>query len=109
MRTQRKNSRHTRKQNLACLTCVSFQNNGCVEVIIIIKVIFDSIRLLDYGRASFNRNSFSIILGLSNVLLLVPSTQEGGGGGYSVSQAQHGSPRLDQTQGLYLDSLSLKN
>ena len=54
------------------------------------------------------RVPFSIILGLSNVLLLVPSTQEGGGG-YSVSQAQHGSPRLDQTLGLYLDSLSLKN
>ena len=45
MRTQRKNSRHTRKQNLACLTCVSFQYYGCVEVIIIIKVISDSIRL----------------------------------------------------------------
>ena len=32
----------------------------------------------------------------------------GGGGGVSVSQAQHGSPQLDQTQGLYLESLSLK-
>ena len=32
-----------------------------------------------------------------------------GGGVGSVSQAQHGSPRLDQTQDLYLDSLSLKN
>ena len=28
----------------------------------------------------FNRNSFSIILGLSHVLLLVPSTQGEGGG-----------------------------
>ena len=27
----------------------------------------------------------------------------------SVSQAQYGSPRLDQTQGLHLESLSLKN
>ena len=58
--------------------------------------------------------SFSVILGLSHVLLLVPSTLGGGGGGgggggVSVSQAQHGSPRLDQTQGLVLESLSLKN
>ena len=51
---------------------------------------------------------FSVILGLSHVLLLVPSTL-GGGGGVSVSQAQHSSPRLDQTQGLFLESLSLKN
>ena len=92
MRTQRKNSRHTRKQNLA------WQYNGCVEEIIIIKVTFDLIRL------------WPSILGLSHVLLLVPSTGWGvcvGGG--SVSQEQHGSPRLDQTQDLYLDSLSLKN
>ena len=66
---------------------------------------------LDYGRASFNRNSFSVILGLSHILLPVPSTLGGGGGGggVSVSRAQHGSPRLNQTQGLYLESLSLKN
>ena len=83
MRIQRKNSRHTRKQNLACLKFVSFQYNVCVEVIIIIKVIFDPIRLWPGGG--------------------------GGGGGASVSQAQHGSQRLDQTQGLYLESLSLKN
>ena len=51
--------------------------------------------------------SFLVILGLSHVLLLVPSTL--GGGGVSVSPAQHGSPRLDQTQGLFLESLSLKN
>ena len=43
--------------------------------------------------------SFSVILGLSHVLLLVPSTLRGGG--VSVSQAQHGSPPLDQTQGLF--------
>ena len=56
--------------------------------------------------------SFSVIFGLSHVLLLVPSTLGGGGGGgggVSVFQAQHGSPRLDQTQGLFLESLSLKN
>ena len=55
--------------------------------------------------------SFSVILGLSHVLLLVPSTLGGGGGGggFSVSQAQHGSPRLDQTQGLFLETLSIKN
>ena len=54
--------------------------------------------------------SFSVILVLSHVLLLVPSTLVGvGGGGVSVSQAQHGSPRLDQTQGLFFsESLSLK-
>ena len=47
---------------------------------------------------------FSVILGLSHVLLLVPSTL-----GVYVSQAQRGSPRLDQTQGLYLESVTLKN
>ena len=26
-----------------------------------------------------------------------------------MSQAQHGSPRLDQTQGLYLELVALKN
>ena len=33
----------------------------------------------------------------------------GGGGGGNVSQAQYGSPRSDQTQGLYLESVALKN
>ena len=73
---------HICKQNLACLTCVSCQYNGCVEVIIIIKKLF-FIRF-DYGRSSFNMNSFSIILGLSHVLLLVPNTQGGGGVGGGV-------------------------
>ena len=68
---KKKNIWHTRKQNLACLTFVSFQCNGCVLVILIINFFFGSVRL---WPTSFNSNNVSVILGLSHVLPLVPST-----------------------------------
>ena len=70
-------------------------------MILIINFIFGSDRL---WPTSFNSNMFSVILELNHVILLVPSTL-----GVNVSQAQRGSPQLDQTQGFYLESVALKN
>ena len=93
---------HTRKQNLSCLTFVSFQCNGCVLVILIINFFFGSVRL---WPTSFNSNNFSVILGLSHVLPLVPSTL-GGREGVGVMCLRHS---MAPTQGLYLESVALKN